>query len=512
MKRLNVLSDMDRLTAVVLIILGSLLIAIAVSTLRWRMGTDSATFMYYAFLMDRFGYVPYRDIFENNMPGAYFVYLLIGKVFGYGSEIGFRIADLTYLVALLGVTWFWLKRFGQKVAWLGIIAFGIVYFREGIYWSFQREYLTLLPISGAVWMATSFTNNNVRLKCFGIGLLFGLAALIKPLTPIGLPFVILYVILDNLENVRNRPRQWIWALGLIFYGLLGLLSVLLALSIYLLSTGAMSAFVDIVTNWWPLYNQMDGAFVVLTGPQRLSYMLHRIPSPQLVYLAPATLGALIALFQSTLTHPQKRLVLLLSALAMCYAVYPVLGGKFYSYHYIIMDYFAATLGALCLVARPERARVVLRWLPISVVLIFLFSHIIFFVPGAPGLSAQEIGGIAAYLKAHSIPGDRVQPLDNVNGALHAMLIANLEIATPFVYDWQFYEAVSTPYTQDLRRRFIDGLKATKPMFILKILDSPRPQGPGTASTFPELQDLLNTDYTSAIATNTYVIYQRQAQN
>ncbi len=39
--------------------------------------------LYLAYLMDRFGCVPYRDLFDINAPGTYAIYQLLGPYFGY---------------------------------------------------------------------------------------------------------------------------------------------------------------------------------------------------------------------------------------------------------------------------------------------------------------------------------------------------------------------------------------------------------------------------------------------
>src|SRR6188768_2935226 len=69
---------------------------VAWRSLDWRMRHDLPMMMYQAFAMDRFGFVPYRDFFDMNMPGTYATYFAIGKVFGYGDP-GVRVADVSWM-------------------------------------------------------------------------------------------------------------------------------------------------------------------------------------------------------------------------------------------------------------------------------------------------------------------------------------------------------------------------------------------------------------------------------
>ena len=47
---------------------------------------DLAMMHYTAFLINEKNLLLYRDIFENNLPGAFFFHSLIGNIFGYGAQ------------------------------------------------------------------------------------------------------------------------------------------------------------------------------------------------------------------------------------------------------------------------------------------------------------------------------------------------------------------------------------------------------------------------------------------
>src|ERR1041384_5050785 len=100
---------MNRLLKLMLIALSIFLVLMGILSLSWRFQHDSPIMFYIAFLIDRFGYVPYRAIFDMNMPGTYFAYFIIGKLFGY-SDLGVRYADLLILIAMLIVNWLWMRK------------------------------------------------------------------------------------------------------------------------------------------------------------------------------------------------------------------------------------------------------------------------------------------------------------------------------------------------------------------------------------------------------------------
>ena len=88
----------------VLALLGLLLAASIVLSLGWRPQHDTPLLHYVAFLIDRHGFVPYRDVFETSMPGTLMIHLFIGKLLGY-SDAAFRVVDIVCLSALLTMTW-----------------------------------------------------------------------------------------------------------------------------------------------------------------------------------------------------------------------------------------------------------------------------------------------------------------------------------------------------------------------------------------------------------------------
>jgi hypothetical protein len=215
-----------------------------------------------------------------------------------------------------------------------------------------------------------------------------------------------------------------------------------------------------------------------------------------------------------------------AGLAGAFAIYPALTGQFWPYHWLPFVYFALILASLAFAGRDGRHRP--RWETASfvVVVLLLLSFVARLAPPAVGAiveSAQgrtpppkggRVDAIAGYLQQNLRPGDTVQSLDCTGGALHAMLIARVRVATRFMTDFHFYHHVSSPYVQSLRRTFMDELERSNPRFIVEIatLYKPVPRGPDTSLRFPQLRGYIASRYRVAASSIElgYEIYERVA--
>ncbi len=214
-----------------------LLLAEAILSLNWRIAHDAPLLHYVAFLIDRYHDVPYRDVFETSMPGTFLFHLAIGKTLGYG-DLAFRVVDAVWLGMLLAVTWGILARFGRRVAWAGVVLFGLAYFQHGPGQSLQRDYIAVLPMAAAVLLQTVH-RWNAPLRALGCGFLFGLAATIKPQLALGLPLLLAFLWVENRrETQRRKFRPW----GHLFAALGGFLVPGLTCLLWLWLQGAWSAF------------------------------------------------------------------------------------------------------------------------------------------------------------------------------------------------------------------------------------------------------------------------------
>lgn len=507
---------------VLLWMLGVYLVGLAAWSLSWPMYQDTPIMLYAAWLIDTRGVVPYRDFFDNQMPGTYAANVVVGRLAGY-SELGVRVVDLSCLAMLLGNTFGAMRRFGSRAACTAAVCLGVLYLGSGEWMSLQREFLLLLPMSLAVWAALSERLPHAWQAAL-VGGLLGVVATIKPHAALVCAPLAWFVVgrvrsLRGASADRGRPHRGV----LVIYGGLAFAAPLVATAFYLWWTGALVGFLDGALNYWPLYNALSGSprpHVVLNGAARAWYVARGAMGlgghPTLPLAIAAVLGVRLAVRSRALGATGRGPVWLLAACAVMSWMSVAAAGKFYLYHWLPLNYFCILLASLGFADRlsaaegqhrtPER-----RWTAAWMTWLLLITLGVglpwrygpFYRPFAfPHARVQEI---AAFLSRHLRPGDTVAPLDWTEGAVHAMLLARAPLGIPFLYDFHFYHHVESPYVQQLRRRLRDHFEQKPPRFIVRV-----PQqafaGPQTATDFPELLQLISSRYTKVVEGAGYEIW------
>jgi hypothetical protein len=506
----------DRLAILGLLTLFSaVLLLLAVRTLPTRIAHDSPIMFYLAFLIEHFHVIPYRETFDMNMPGSYFLYAVLGRLTGY-SDLGIRLADMGLLLVLMTATWLTLRGISPLSAWAAAVIFPLFYLLEGPMVDLQREFLILVFLTVALAVLFRAKNPAAPLPNILMGLLLGICVTIKPQLALVWVLFPLYQG-QRIKDISGEALSEKPALASVWgASAFGFLMPIVAMFVYLISVHALSAFMDVAHNYWPLYGALNGQNHALYGTARLKYLLINLLkfSTNARWVPTALLGLWVALTQGDLLLEQHRQVKMLAALAVYFTIYPVFSGQFWLYHALPMLYFAIVLTSLSLVPLSSAASV-LRWLSVlrvaALVFVLLLAasrlhHFRMDMHPEEGRADQ----IAAYLRTHENPGDRVQPLDWTGGAVHALLMTRTRIATPFIYDFYFYHHVSNPYIQGLRQRFIQDLSAAPPRFIIQVVtdQKPWPTGQDTTREFPALQTILRTQYHPVQAQNGYILLER----
>lgn len=453
-----------------------------------------------------------------NMPGTYLAYSLIGRVFGY-SDIGIRIADLMILAVMMVLNWLWMKKISRRAAWFGSVFWGLLYLGFGPTMSLQREYLILIPLLCGLLAFISTTNKSF-VRLLGTGFFFGFATIMKPHAGIGLPFLIsLEYIYDKNRHEGQLTHSKYFLFDLMLPVVIGFAIPLFIAWLYLWATGAVNNFFDLVSNYLPLYAQISGSHRTISGLDRIVYLLdhYRDLGGFSIWLAPAAIGSLVALKHFDIGSEQRKRVFSLVGLTISYSIYPVVSGQFWTYHWLPFLFFILQTSSLCLtenilkikhtdikIARIVLYIIVLLTIPINNQIDFLRGY------GYRYLTINRVDEIVAFLKPRLGHDDLVQPLDWTAGAAHAMLILEVRVATPFIYDFHFYHHISNRVTQDLRRKFISELSASQPRFIIDKYGDFRPwvRGADTTREFKELESLIERDYIIIFEGDGYRIYER----
>jgi hypothetical protein len=122
----------------------------------------------------------------------------------------------------------------------------------------------------------------------------------------------------------------------------------------------------------------------------------------------------------------------------------------------------------------------------------------------------RVDEVAQYLLAHLKPGDTVQTMQSAVEPIHVLLISGARPATRFINDLNLYVLAEVPYIQGLRKDYITDLKSSKARYLIKLDCSSPIFLKGIKSLkFPELDDLIASDYVEVVSASRYKIYERR---
>jgi hypothetical protein len=332
----------------------------------------------------------------------------------------------------------------------------------------------------------------------------------KPHAAIAFLAVLVHALTVQHDPQQSKPPSYLRLIGSM---VLGFSLPMLAMALYIWSIGALWSFLDIAVNYWPLFGALDGQHQTMFGWRRIENLDRGFRQLGLngLWLLPVGLGFYVSQFRSTLSVRLKQCVLLLVYLEIAFAVYPIFSGQFFRYHWLPFLYFGILLSSLCLADRAQECTKQ-EWAVPAFVLLAVFLLTIQPPPAFYNKEASKsrrVDEIASFLESNLVTQDVVQPLDWTGGAVHAMFLAKARLATPFIYDVQFYHHVSNPYIQELRRRFIRTMQSVRPRFIVDIYGNDKPwvSGRDTTRDFEELRAFVANNYKLRAEGDAYRIYE-----
>ena len=510
----------DRLLFVLFICAGLFCVAYAFISLRWKMAHDAPLMLYAGFLMDRFHMVPYVDFYTINAPGTMLLHACLYRLIG-TSDFLFRLADLWYLALLTWCGWFYLSAWKNRaVAVAGPLLFAMAYLGTGHWHSMQREYFTLLPFVLSLITAFRLSRLSIRLRAFLIGILFSLIVSIKPVLGLAYPVVLTGLLVYDPAPGGQRIRQFL-------NGLISVSGLILGLAIpiaYLGYKGALSSFMEMAVNYWPLYSRLDG-----TGQihNHLAESLRTMDIAGLFinlqryrFFGLLSLGIFCSIWLSRSSRQRRIEIMVHFGLALAFLISMWIANKMWVYHhfplFLILSYicgftlfpldkkteFQENMGRIILISALVMTVTVL---PVR----SLGRQMRDFVRGKEMIVKDgNVRQITAFLKRNLNEGDRVVPLDVTGGAVHAMYRAGARIGSSFICDWHFYHHCQAPYVQKLRGRLIEELTQNRPRFIIQFHKKWKPWGEGACPEFPELDKIILQMYEPVLESADYTIYER----
>lgn len=471
-------------------------------SLQWRMVHDSPILFYMGYLVSHFGAVPFRDFFDMNMPGAHWFNALIGSIFGF-TDSGFQLANVLVLLLTLALLFCWLRSFGFLAAWTGTVLFGIFFLQYGPAMSLQREFITLPFILAALLTFPVSTETRRPWRFLLSGFFISLSVLIKPQSGL---ILLVFLVVDYFLHVRSTTgdgnRQFfkstLW-LGI------GFALPLCATLIYFIINQSLGAFIETATKYWPLYNEINARLEIAVGIDKYLTSLAGIQSVgiNILWLAPALISFFIITSNQKWSHREKQKILLMAGGALASFIEVIVANKYWEYHWLPLLFFLILISVSGLISLPFRVKSQNPWAVVASLLIAIvfilrpsenFWMQIRNIP-LPPPQGGRVDEIADYFKANLQPGDTVQPLDWSNGAVQAMLIAQVKPATRYLYDFHFYHHISNPEIKHIREDLLLQLSHAKPKVVIQFFEGrPWVDGFDTTRIFPELDQFLIQNY------------------
>ena len=244
-------------------------------TLHWQWMWDTQVMHYISFLLDH-GKIPYKEIYDINMPGAYLTERWAIDIFG-GGDLGWRLYEFTLLGTMTAAMIVIATPYDWLAGLFSGVLFSLLYGALGPYQAAQRdEVMTVLLFVGYAFLFVAVRRNWAALM-LPFGLALGIAILIKPTV---LPFAIALLLFPFLV-LRRR------GISPVAYILLALAGFAIAVGIlleFLLPLHAFGPFLFILRKLVPYYSS-------LAHPTLWVLVRRSLPKTVLVY---ALIAAVLA--------------------------------------------------------------------------------------------------------------------------------------------------------------------------------------------------------------------------
>jgi hypothetical protein len=469
-------------------------------SLGWPLIHDAPLMHYVAWILAQGG-LPYRDVFDMNLPGVYLIHAAVLAVAGPG-DLAWRLFDLGWLAATCGLLWAYCRPVGDRWSAGGAAALFALYHLSGGAWrAGQRDFLLcLLVLAGAYAVARGAEAGTSGPLALG-GLVLGAAVMVKPHA------ALFWVLCAGLASAGRGPtRSTIRAAGIVVG--MGLVVPALVLG-WLAGRGGLAAFLDIFVGYVvPLYGHVGRTSVV----EATRWHPFGRPLWSLLLL----LGILALLAAPTLPVRKG----LAAAGALYGLVHFVVQGKGWEYQLYPLALFLCALApwAVSRLRAVEWPRALDLWGARRPVALAVWALVVL-VLGAKGVDAREPDWIAEKARrvtaitrdlAPLVPaGATVQVLDTTAGGVHALLRLGLRQPTRFIYDFHFFHDVDDPRIRALRAELLAGLAAGRPAAVVVLEDSWPELGYERLAAFPELARMLETSFTLAVTGPGYRIYAKR---
>ncbi len=482
-------------------------------SLGWPLIHDAPLFHYIGWLLAQ-GAVPYRDVFDVNMPGVYLLHWALVAGLGTG-DLAWRLFDLAWLALTSAL----LARYatplaGREAGVAGALVFALLHLAGGAWRAGQRDFLLcVLLLAGAWGVARAWERPGAFRPLAWSGLALGAGMMIKPLA--GLFW--LGCAAAGALAARRAGRLPLAGAGAVLAGGLVVPAAVLG---WLGARGGLGPFIDVLTGYVvPLYSRVGGVSIW----QSIGWHHHGWT----VLILLAALGVASC---ASRVPPGAGIRRALAALGVVYGVaHLALQGKGWEYHQYPLMFFLCVLGTTALAPEAWRGwrwhRAVPAFGRVAALGLLAALVVVLDVKGLDAVDAAWISEkerrVAAMVRdvepilraSRSRPaGERpatVQVLDLTEGGIHALLRLGVRQPTRFIYDFHFFHDAQDPRIQALRAELVSGLAAARPVAIVVFTYRWIVSGYERLAGLPALGALLERDYTLAVEGDGYRIYAKR---
>ena len=452
-------------------------------TLDWKMVHDAPIMHYIAWnILD--GAVPYRDIFDMNMPGTYLIHMGVLKIFGEGDP-AWRLFDI-FILALtsIGMIIFCWRQ-GLLAGVTAATLFACFHISGGELMVGQRDFLmTPFLIFGGHFVANIIENRQRMLYSFLAGILFGCAIWIKPYV------LILFVVLLLYAKIQSKN---------IFVSLLMILG-------FLLPVGGMFGWlymIDGLLSWWEIFSQYLVPIYSSVG--------NEMTKAQMVSEMLLTLAVLLP-FLALSTPLTGRFFVSLSGVIFG-VIHYIIQGKGWHYHLSPLLLWASVFVSYRIGSNIKAPKTTPRFAAlIGISMTCALASPLYLL--TPEKIEQKVPdqseAIYSDLKDKIVAGDTVQVMDHTSGGIHALLKLHMKQPTRFLRDFHLYASGEKYYVQRIEDEFIHDLTEKLPKAIVLTRESWPSNNTGfdRIKNSPRLSDLLQSKYHVEIDNPEYRIYLR----
>lgn len=455
-----------------------------IPTLQWPMVFDGSLMAYIGSRLAD-GAVPYRDVFDMNAPGTYLMHLALYQAIG-TDDVAWRAFDVVVLLIGCAATYGLARPAGRDLAALAAVGWFGYHHVHGAYALGERDFVaaTLALVAGWLIVGTRLAGSG---RLVLAGFLAGFAGGIKPNMALFGVALIAPTIAAQRDDGGGGDLVMRDAMALTVGGLAAV-----ALQVgWLATSGALGPLQSMLGELMPVHTALRVPF----GRSTALFLLE----------PPVALG-LLCLVGLALAKDLPTAVRALFAVGLSYGLFHwYQQGKAWDYH--ASPFVAFTWPSFAWLAARARG-------PVAKGAIALFAGGALLLQGAwawvyQGPQAAHVERLtrnATALAEVLDEDDTVQIIGDVGSGIQVLADQRRPMATPYVYDFHFYERADAPEVQEWRNGMLALMRGTPPDVVLVSVHSWPSNSFARLEAWPELTTFLDERYALVKEDPAYRIY------